>query len=86
MANTHERQRPRDIRGMKSIQCASPVNAALPPGVGNQAGARLIELDQRLDHSMAEKAVPVERDERTHTAKYLLVVTSKIAAAVGITR
>ena len=35
---------------------------------------------------MAEKAVPVERDERIRNVKYLLVGTNKIAAAVGISR
>jgi hypothetical protein len=37
------------------------------------------------DHSMAEKAVPVERDEGSRNVKYLLVGTNKIAAPAGST-
>ncbi|MGO9962300.1 MAG: hypothetical protein ACLPUG_02590 [Acidimicrobiales bacterium] len=56
------------------------------PAWAIRRGHGLLNWTNGLDHSMAEKAVPVERDDRTRTAKYLLLVTSKIAAAVGITR
>ena len=60
----------------------------MPSGVGKQAGAwhGWLNWTNGLDHSIAEKAVPVERDERTRNVKYLLVGTNKIAAAVGINR
>ena len=55
-------------------------------GVGKQAGAwhGWLNWTNVLAHSIAEKAVPVERDERIRNVKYLLVGTKKVAAAAGI--
>ena len=49
--------------------------------MGSQAGHGLVNWTNEPDHSRAEYAVPVEREKRTRNAKYLFVVTSKIAAA-----